>query len=254
MMAKAVKADEPTGVPENPVPTVEEPTPTPDDPSKEAQSAELAEKLKSMESELGRFKQELGDERKKSEELNAYKLHYEQTQQQKQNEPQKQPTIDELNTQFFDNPTQVLNQREMGMAYNTARAQAPVALAMAKIQNPEAFNGISDEEVRQGMEGGVRSGTTNPMLLGDPNAYIGLAWILRGQQTGFKIPTASPGGMNPTETEKPGGKPLSEEDEVPDLAGDSLTERLVQRIMRDGKISKEEAIKKVHENKDKGSR
>lgn len=253
-MAKAVKADEPTGVPGEQVPKVEEPTPTPDDPSKEAQSTELAEKLKSMESELGRFKQELGDERKKSEELNTYKLHYEQMQQAQQNKPKEQPTMEELEKEFFENPLQTLNKREMGMAYNTARAQAPMALAMAKLQNPEAFNGISDEEVRQGMEGGVQSGTTNPMLLGDPNAYIGLAWILRGQQTGFKLPTASPGGMNPLETERPGGKPPSEEDEVPDLAGDSLTESLIQRIMRDGKISKEEAIKRVHENKDKGSR
>ena len=252
-MAKAVKADEPTGVPENPVPTVEEPTPTPDDPSKEAQSAELAEKLKSMESELGRFKQELGDERKKSEELNAYKLHYEQSQQQKQNEPQKQPTVDELNTQFFDNPTQALNQREMKLAYQTAFAQAPMALAMAKIQNPDAFIGIADQEVEQAMQGGVKSGTTNPMLLSDPNAYIGAAWILRGTKTGYKLPEEKPSNMSPTDTEKPGGSPPSEDEEVPELTGaDDLTALLISK--RSKKTTIEEFKKNMQATREEEGR
>lgn len=252
-MAEEKKPKEPTRTPEERVSQVDEKEPKTEDPSKEAQSDELAEKLKSMESELGRFKQELGDERKKSEELNAYKLHYEQTQQQKQNEPQKQPTIDELNTQFFDNPTQVLNKRDMNLAYQTAFAQAPMALAMAKIQNPDAFVGISDQEVEQAMHGGVKSGTTNPMLLSDPNAYIGAAWILRGTKTGYKIPEEKPSNMSPTETERPGGSPPSTEEEVPELEGaDDLTALLISKRSKD--TTKEDFIKKMQTTRQREGR
>jgi len=206
-----------------------------------------------MESELGRFKQELGDERKKVDELSPYKLHYEQQQQQKQGEPKKQPTVDELNTQFFDNPTQTLNQRDMNMAYNQAFAMAPIALATAKIQNPEAFIGISDQEVEQAMQGGVKSGTTNPMLLSDPNAYVGAAWILRGAKTGYKIPEEKPSNMSPTETERPGGSPPSTEEEVPELTGaDDLTALLISKRSKD--TTKEDFIKKMQTTREREGR
>ena len=257
MMTKAVKADEPTGAPKEQVPKVDEPTPEPDDPSKEAQSDDSAEKLKSMESELGRFKQELGDERKKSEELNAYKLWYDQNAAKTQQQVPQQSNYEEADKQWYDKPTETFEhlskQRDAKMAYQTAYQLAPGAKAMAKMQHPEAFEGIADTELDQAMFGGVQSGTMNPNILGDPNAWLMTTWALRGSKLGFKIPTAPPGDMSTTETETPGTKPPGEEKEIPDLQGDDLTNMLIKRMMSEG-LTKEQAIEKVQATKDRGGR
>ena len=252
-MAKADKADEPTSTPEEKqVSTGDEPTTKTDDPSTEAQSEEMAEKLKKMESELGRFKQELGDERKKSEELNAYKLHYEQQQRQpqQQQQPEQKKNFDE---QWFDKPTETFNrmtqERDNRMVYQTAYQQAPMAKSMAKMQHPEAFNGITDQELDQAMFGGVQSGTTNPAILGDPNAWVGAAWILRGPKTGYKMPDSPPAGMSPAETETPGAPPPSAGEEIPDIRGDDLTDTLMGEFKKLG-MTKEDVQKEVQKTRE----
>jgi len=244
-MEKVEKPSEPKSTPEEKqVSEVQELEPGS---SKEARPDDSAEKLKAMESELGRFKQELGDERKKSEELNAYKLHYEQTQRQQpqQQQPEQKKNYDE---QWFDKPTetfeQLSQQRDMKMVYQQAYQQAPMAKAMAKMQHPDAFNGITDQELEQAMFGGVQSGTTNPAILSDPNAWVGAAWILRGPKTGYKMPDSPPAGMSPTETETPGAPPSGTGEEIPEIRGDDLTNALMGEFKKLG-MTKEEVQKEV---------
>jgi len=248
MMEKAEKPKEPKSAPaDEQVSEVDESTPKPDDSSKEVRSDESGEKLKSMESELGRLKQELGDERKRAEELNAYRLHYEQQQRQpqQQQQPEQPKNYDE---QWFDKPTetfeQLSQQRDMKMIYQSAYQAAPMAKTMAKMQHPAAFEGVTDAEIEQAMFGGVQSGTTNPAILGDPNAWVGAAWILKGPKLGYKIPDSPPAGMSPTETETPGSPPSSTEQEIPDLQGDALTDRFIKEAEKAG-IKKEEFLKEV---------
>ena len=246
------KPKEPTSTPDTEVSEVQ----TADDgSSKEAgpDAAELVEKLKSMESELGRFKQELGDERKKSEELNAYKLWYDQNALRQQQVPQQQQQKPNYDEQWFDKPTetleQLVSQREARLMYQSAYQQAPMAKTIARMQNPDAFDGITDAELDQAMYGGVQSGTTNPAILSDPNAWIGAAWILKGPKTGFKMPTVPPAGLSTTPNETPsGGSPPSEEDEIPPLEGDDLTAAFIENARRHG-ITKEQLEKRVHEKR-----
>ncbi len=223
-----------------------------DDSSKEARS-EADEKLKSMESELGRLKQELGDSRKKSEELNAYKLWYDQNAAKVQQQQVPQQTKPNYDDQWFDKPTETFDkmaqERDRKLIYQQAYQQAPMAKAMAKTQHPEAFEGIEDAELEQAMYGGVQSGTINPGAMADPNAWLGAAWILRGPKLGYKIPGAAPQGMVPPPTEKPGGKPPEEDEQIPDIQGDALTDSLIAEAKKLG-ITKEEFLKEVQATKE----
>ena len=252
-MEKVEKPPEPKSTPEEKqVSEVQESTPKSDGSSTEARPDESGEKLKSMESELGRLKQELGDERKAKEELNAYKLWYEQN-AQRQQQPQQQQQKKNYDEQWFDKPTETFEhlsqQRDMRMIYQQAYQQAPMAKTLAKLQHSEAFEGITDAELDQAMYGSVQSGTTNPAILGDPNAWVGTAWILRGPKTGFKMPTSPPAGMSPTEIETPGMPPSSTGRETPDIRGDALTESFVAEAKKLG-ITKEEFLKEVQATKD----
>lgn len=249
MMENIEKPKEPKSTPEEKqVSEVQEPEPGS---SKEVRPDESAEKLKTMESELGRLRQEIGDERKKAEELNAYKLYYEQ--QQRQSQQQQQQQKQNFDEQWFDKPTETFEhlsqQRDMKMIYQQAYQQAPMAKAMAKMQNPAAFEGITDTELEQAMFGGVQSGTTNPAILGDPNAWTGAAWILRGPKTGYKMPDLPPAGMSPAGIETPSSPHPGAEQEIPEIRGDDLTDALMGEFKKLG-ITKEDALKEVQATRD----
>jgi hypothetical protein len=238
------KPKEPTGTPPEEAPKVDEKKGTPE----KAPEAQTSEELEKMKSELGRLKQELGDERKKVEELNPYRLHYEQTQQQQQITPEK------INEMWFDNPAKMQQQSEMKIAFQNAQQLAPMAKAVARSQNPAAFEGISDAELDQAMYGGVQTGTVNPGMLTDPNAWVGTAWILRGKQTGYTIPQTGPQNLNPTETEKPSAPTTTDEgDEIPELKGDDLTEAFIEKAAKEG-ITREQFAKMVHEKRERERR
>lgn len=243
-------AEEKEGALPEEVPQKDEPTKDKEDSSKEVRSDESEEKLKAMESELGRLRQELGDTRKQSEEYYAYKLWYDQVSKQQQ-VPQQQEKPD-YDSMWLEKPTetyeQLSRQREMKLMYQSAMQQAPMAKSIAKMQHPEAFEDITDAELDQAMYGGVQSGTTNPSILGDPNAWVGAAWILRGPKSGYKMPKNPPKGMNPMETEKPSKSAQQTDEDTPELKGDYLTELLIREAKKEG-ISREEFAKKVHENK-----
>jgi len=245
------KPKEPTGTPQVEVQEAKKPE---SDSSKEVRSDDAKT---AMESELGRLRQELGDARKEAETNKPYRLWYDQYARQ-QTVPQQQQEKPNYDDQWLDKPTETYEklsqQREMRLMYQTAFQQAPLAKAMAKMQHPDAFEGITDAELEQAMYGGVQSGTTNPNILSDPNAWVGAAWILRGPKSGFKFPTAPPKGMSPQESEKPGKPSASgDDDETPELKGDDLTKELIKRAVKEG-VKEEDFIKKVHENRGRGAR
>ena len=244
------KVEKPKDPQSTPSQQVSEDTPA-DDSSQEARSAEQAEldnKFKNMESELGRLRQELGDERKRAEDLNAYKLWYEQNQQQIQYQQQQQQQQKDPNEMWFDNPHRMAQQQENRMMFQSAFQQAPIAKAMARMQRPEVFEGLTDAELDQAMYGGVQSGTTNPGMLSDPNAWAGAAWILQGQKSGYKLSSAPPANLPTTETESPSRPTPIEEQEIPSLKGDALTDRLIDEATKLG-ITKEEFLKEVQETR-----
>jgi hypothetical protein len=208
--------------------------------------------LSKMESELGRLRQELGEERKKAEELSAYKLAYERNQQQQQPQPQA-PNYDE---EFFDKPTQtiqkILAQYDAYRTREDAFSSAETALAQAKVMYPERFEGVDEQMVRQVMMAPVQQGQVRPSVLKDPNVWAGAAWVARGYQTGYKMPEPAPQQMNPYETERPGQPPRSRDEDVPTLRNmDDLTKTLVNELMRTG-LSKEEAIAEVQATRESG--
>ena len=208
-------------------------------------SPDFDARLKEMESALGKYKQELGEEREKVKAYEQWAYQMRQQQGQPPVPPQK-PNYDE---QFFDKPTETVEHlvnAKLGQFYAaTSQQQAPIAKAMARLQNPGAFEGLSDAELDQAMYGGVQSGATNPALLNDPNGWIGAAWILQGKKHNYAIPSQAPGPMNPTQGETPGmPKKPSAEDDTPVLEQpDDLTEMLIQR--RPEGTTREEFLKKV---------
>ena len=256
MPEKVSKPKEPTGTPEEEQvqDAQQEPTEAKKDSSEEVRSDEADEKFKNLESELGRLRQELGDERKKAEELSAYKLYYDQQrqQQQYQQQQQQQPTPEKMNELWFDNPSKMAQAQQQQMYFQSAWQQAPIAKSVAKMQNPGAFEGISDQELEQVMYGGAQSGTTNPGMLTDPNAWVGAAWIIKGRQTNYSIPTAPPQNLDPTKDESPRHAKPSDDEEIPSLRGDDLTETLISEIIRasGGDITREEAIKEIQATRD----
>lgn len=212
------------------------------------------EKFAKMESELGRLRQELGDERKKAEELNAYKLWYEQNarQAQQQQQPQQPPNYDE---QFFDKPTETINkilaQYEMRRTYQDAFQSAPSALAQAKMMYPERFEGVDENMINQIMYAPVQQGQMNPQVLKDPNMWAGAAWVAKGYQTGYKMPQPPPQSMNPSESERPGSPPPSRDEDTPRLRGDDLTNMLIGELMKTG-LTREEAEREVQATREEG--
>lgn len=246
------KPPEPKSTPvESQVSEVTEPT---DGSSEEARPDEAQKK---MESELGRLRQELGDERKKAEELNAYKLWYDQNAQRMQQQPQQQvpqqpaPNLDE---QFFDKPTEtvqkILSQYEMKRQYQEAYQQAPTAFAQAKMMYPDRFEGVDENMVQQIMYAPVQQGQMNPAVLKDPNLWAGAAWIAKGAQNQYKMPDPGLNPMNPLKDETPGRSRSNEDREIPEIRGDALTDQFFEEFRKLGIKNKDDILKEVQATRD----
>jgi len=239
------KPPEPKSTPEEK--QVSEVTESTSDSSTEVRSDESAK----MESELGRLRQELGDERKKAEELNAYKLWYDQNAARMQQQPQQQvpqqpaPNLDE---QFFDKPTEtvqkILSQYEMKRQYQEAYQSAPSAFAQAKMMYPDRFEGVDENMVQQIMYAPVQQGQMNPNVLKDPNLWAGAAWIAKGAQTQYKMPDPGLNPMNPLQDETPGRSRSNEDRETPEIRGDDLTAVFMDKLEQAG-MKKEDIPKEV---------
>jgi hypothetical protein len=213
------------------------------------QSNEFEEKFGKMESELGRLRQELGDERKKAEELNAYKLWYDQNAARMQQQvPQQREETQNLDERFFDKPTEtvmtILQRQKIQERYEKAYSDAPTAEFIARQKYPEKFEGVDENLVKQAMYGIVQSGQVDPMLLTNPDAWANAAWAARGMQSNYAVPQSPQQPLQPTQTESPGMSPTNPEQEIPDIQGDALTDRLVEEAKRLG-ITKEDFLKDV---------
>ena len=210
-----------------------------------------------MESELGRLRQELGEERKAKEELNAYKLWYDQNaaRMQQQVPQQKEQQPKNYDEQFFDKPTEtfkkLLNEYEMGRQYQDAFQTAPTAFAQAKMMYPDRFEGVDENMVQQIMYAPVQQGQMNPAVLKDPNLWAGAAWIAKGQQTGYTVPQTGPSSLNPTQIETPSNAQPTPDNEIPDIRGDALTDTFIEKAKAMG-ITKEEFLKEVEATRQEG--
>ena len=111
------------------------------------------------------------------------------------------------------------------MVMETAASQAPIAKNMAKTMYPDAFKGVTDEELDRAMYGGAAAGNVMPQNLTKPEAWRMLGWILQGEKSNYKMPGPGVNPVSVTATETPmGAKPQSygEEPTVLDDAGRSI--------------------------------
>jgi hypothetical protein len=249
---------EPKSTPEQKKVSEVQPEPTEEQkatPQEGERANEFEEKFKNMESELGRLRQELGDERKKAEELNAYKLWYDQNAKQAQQVPQQQKVPENLDEKFFDKPTDtvmtLLQKQKFQDRYEQAYTDAPMAEYIARTKYPERFEGIDDNYVKQAMYGLVQSGQVDPMILKNPDAWANAAWAVKGMQSNYSVPQPPPTDLQPNPNESPDASLSSEEQEIPDIQGDALTDRLFAEAKRMG-ITKEDFLKDVQATREGG--
>ena len=223
---------------------------------KEDRSNEFDEKFNKMESELGRLRQELGDERKRAEELNAYKLWYDQNaaRMQQQQVPQKQD-LSSLDERFFDKPTEtmmtILQRQKFQERYEQAYADAPMAEYVARTKYPERFEGVDENFIKQAMYGLVQSGQVDPMILKNPDAWANAAWAAKGMQSNYSVPRPPTGDLQPSPSESPGPSPTGYDNEIPDIQGDALTDQLILEARKLG-ITKEDFLKDVQAMREGG--
>jgi hypothetical protein len=91
------------------------------------------------------------------------------------------------------------------MVMETAASQAPIAKNMAKTMYPDAFRGVTDDELDRAMYGGAAVGNVQPQNLTKPEAWRMLGWILQGEKSGYKMPGPGVVPVDATATETPRG-------------------------------------------------
>jgi len=242
---------EPTQTPEpgSDTPTIEPEQPT-SEKFKGKTAAEIEKAYQELESQLGKQGEEFG---KIKEERDAYQTWYQQQQMKQQQSQQTQQPSGEIEPNyddfFLEKPKEAFDKRfeekmkteREKIRYETsaesAYRNAPFAKQQAKTMYPDAFNGITDQELDQIMYGGVQARAISPLMLGDPNSWAGAAGQLQLRKRGFKFSAPPPNPMNPPSTETPTPRQPTEEEKKPvKLRADSVA--LAQAF---GKSEKEAA-------------
>jgi len=197
---------------------VESAAPQPVLPAKYAgKSAEdLAKMLEDQEKMIGRQAAEVGELRQKSSNYEQWlaQIQLQQAQQQAQAAPPVAPVDDEPSKFDWENPDKAVDRRverklrseldvlRRQMVMETAASQAPIAKNMAKTMYPDAFKGVTDDELDRAMYGGAAAGNVQPQNLTKPEAWRMLGWILQGEKNNYRM-----GGgitpVSPTATETP---------------------------------------------------
>ena len=144
---------------------------------------ELARMLEAQEQHIGKQGQELGElrQRSQSQEQMLAQMQF-MAQQQAQAAPQAHAQVPDEPQKFnWEDPDTSVDRRverrlktEMEslrrqMVMETAASQAPIAKNMAKTMYPDAFKGVTDDELDRAMYGGAAAGNVQPQnLLGLP--------------------------------------------------------------------------------------
>jgi len=196
---------------------VESAAPQPVLPAKYAgKSAEdLAKMLEDQERHIGKQASELGELRQKTQSYEQWLAQMQlQQAQQSQAAPQHPQVPDEPQKFNWEDPDTSVDKRveqklrseldvlRRQMVMETAASQAPIAKNMAKTMYPDAFKGVTDDELDRAMYGGAAAGNVQPQNLTKPEAWRMLGWILQGEKNNYRM-----GGgitpVSPTATETP---------------------------------------------------
>jgi hypothetical protein len=176
---------------------------------------ELGRMLDEAQTHIGRQANELGDLRQQAQGYQNW-LAQMQMQQAQQHPQTAQPQVPDEPPRFnWEDPERSVDARverklrtEMDayrrqVLMETAASQAPIAKNIAKTMYPDAFKGISDQELDQAMFGGAAAGNVQPQNLTKPEAWRMLAWILQGEKMGYRAPAPGINPVSPTATETP---------------------------------------------------
>ncbi len=175
---------------------------------------EVAEAYRKLESEHGRQAKEVGDLRNENAQFRQW---FQQIQAQQQAQMQQrqvqQPVEDdtEEDSKFLQSPSKMTKkavQEETAkmyarLKYEESFSQAQFAKEQAKLQNPDLFRGLNEQELDQVMYGGVQSGLIRPDVLRQPKGWEMAAWQLKGRDAGFKMTTPPTQSTAPVTTEVP---------------------------------------------------
>jgi hypothetical protein len=170
--------------------------------------------------------------------LQAYQSWYQQ--QQQPAAPQPTPTAppadqSKLVDALLENPVQTLNQimdhREQGKAYQEAWSEGPAALARAKKDRPDIFEGVDVNQLQQTIFGGIQSGQIHPSLAKKPEAWMMAAGQTRLVQSDFKFQPSPPTPTTPPQGDAPPAarqQVNDEQDESNDVEFDPLTQDMME--------------------------
>jgi len=181
--------------------------------------------------------------------LQAYQSWYQQQQQQAAPQPTPDPPVDQsrLVDALLENPVQTLNQildyRDQNKMYQEAWSEGPMALARAKKERPDIFEGVDDNQLQQTIFGGIQSGQLHPSLAKKPEAWMMAAGQTKLVQNDFKLQSTPPiPPTPPTGDLPPTAKPQVTDSDTDDIQFDPLTLELMEGF---GVDSKEKAAKMI---------
>jgi hypothetical protein len=167
----------------------------------------------------------------KEKDLQAYQS-WQQHQQQTQAAPQptQTPQVDQskLVDALLENPVETLNQildyRDAQKTRQEAFSEGPMALAQAKRERPDLFEGVDDNQLQQIVFGGIQSGDLKPYVAKNPKAWMMAAYQTHGVASDFKLSTPPPTPPTPpTGDLPPGVKPQVGDKDENDVEFDPLT-------------------------------
>jgi len=189
--------------------------------------------------------------------LQAYQSWYQQQTQAQSHAPQPtQQPVDQskLVDALLENPVDTLNRildyRDQQKMYQEAWSEGPSALAQAKRERPDIFEGVDDNQLQQIVFGGIQSGTLHPSLAKKPEAWKMAAGQTKLVQRDFRFSQAPPTPPTPPVGDlPPSTKPQVGDSDDSDVVFDPLSFELMEAFGKT-KTQAAEMTQKWRENPD----
>jgi len=189
--------------------------------------------------------------------LQAYQSYYAQHQNQPSNVQPTQPQqVDQskLVDALLENPVQTINQildyRKQNEMYQEAYSEGPAALAQAKRDRPDIFEGVDENQLQQTVFGGIQSGQLHPSLARKPEAWKMAAGQMKLVRNDFKFQSTPPiPPQPPTGDLPPGVKPQVGDKDESDVEFDPLTLEMAEAFGK-SKTQATDMINKWRKNPD----
>lgn len=169
----------------------------------------------------------------KEKDLQAYQSWYEQQQTQAAPQPTPTPPADKTKVvdALLEDPEATFEgfyrKKRAEEQFREAFSEGPMALARAKRERPDIFEGVDENALQQIIFGGIQSGTLHPSLAKKPEAWMMAAGQTKLVQNDFRFKPTPPIPPTPPQGDLPPGvkKQVTEKDES-DVEFDPLTEEL----------------------------